>query len=129
MKRLIYRQRNCKSLSVIALFIFLLLGIVNSVAVLAAEDDDYLKAIEMEIDKVDAKPSGGGAASEAAGKGFSSGMTIEEFEEELATKYTGTARFYEKLPRRTQQEIYQEYKDGASISEVRTKVMNRFLRR
>jgi hypothetical protein len=115
-------------------------GTVNSVTVSAAGEDDYLKAIEMETEKVERKSANMELSSlqEAApterprgpaGEGFSSELTLAEFEQELADKYTGTARFYQKLPRRTQEEVYQEYLKGASISEVRTKIMNRFLHR
>ena len=115
-----------------------IVGTVNPVSLLAADADDYLKAIEMETEKVERKTidadteasslSTGNAAA-PAGEGFSTGLSMDGFGQELADKYTGTARFYEKLPRRTQEEVYQEYLQGASISEVRAKIMNRYLHR
>ena len=62
-------------------------------AVLAA-DDDYLKAITMEGEKVgkrvnQGQPQNDGGMPRRAGEGFSSDMSIEEFETELREKYAG----------------------------------------
>ncbi|MCG8037820.1 MAG: hypothetical protein JAZ19_12385, partial [Candidatus Thiodiazotropha taylori] len=49
------------------------------------------------------------------------------FEEDLKSRYLGSYTFYKKLPRRAREEVYEEYKGGASIDEIRQKIMNRFL--
>jgi len=97
----------------------------------AAEDDEYLKAIEMETLKLERKAGdgedGGAAHRRGGGDGFSVGLTIDGFENELQAKYTGSAVFYKKLPRRIQEEIYQEYVNGASYTQLRKKIMDRYL--
>ena len=109
---------------------------------LHAAEEDYLKAIEMETEKVERKAEGdAGDGSQPSGMrdsvdprigggdGFSSGLSLEEFEAELSEKYTGGAVFYKKLPRRNQEEVYQEYANGASYDQVRKKIMDRYLGR
>ena len=124
-------------------YLFLLIAVfVTPFSVYAAGDDDYLKAIEMETEKVERKaedddgngsqPSGMRDSVDpriGGGDGFSSGLSLEEFEAELSEKYTGGAVFYKKLPRRNQEEVYQEYANGASYDQVRKKIMDRYLGR
>jgi hypothetical protein len=113
----------------------LILCFVIPFTALASEEDDYLKAIEQETNKLGARAgadsNGGREATSAhrAGEGFSSGLSVEGFSDELQEKYTGSAVFYRKLDPRGQEEIYQEYLDGASIAEIRKKIMDRFLKR
>lgn len=107
----------------------LLLGVfVMSFSVCAAEDDDYLKALTQEADKVDnlAAPGNGVAAETGGVRG---GVSRQAFESELKQKYAGSAVFYGKLSAATQEEIFLEYRSGASISELRKKIMDRFLHR
>jgi hypothetical protein len=114
-------------------------GIVIPFSVGAAEEDDYLKAIEVETEKIgksapiSTKEDGVAADTDSVvavtGAGFSAGMSHEQLEGELKEKYAGTHLFYNKLPRSFQEEIYQDYLQGASIEEVRDKIMNRFLKR
>ncbi|MES9960668.1 MAG: hypothetical protein ABW089_09545 [Sedimenticola sp.] len=115
------------------LFCLLIVSFVTPVTLSAAEDDDYLKAIEMETDKVERKQSAEDAGPETVngggGAGFSRGLSIEDFAQELKEKYTGSSVFYKKLPRRTQEEIYQDYFKGSSYEQVQKKIMNRYLGR
>ncbi|WP_275097411.1 hypothetical protein [Sedimenticola hydrogenitrophicus] len=95
-------------------------------SVMAAGEDDYLSALHQEVDKVDGgvdKPRGAG------GEAADSRLSRESFESELKEKYAGSAVFYGKLTPGSQEEIYQEYQSGASISELRKKIMDRFLHR
>jgi len=105
----------------------LLCGVfVMSFSVSAAEDDDYLKALTQEADKVGktvATESGG------SGSGVQGDASRQSFESELKEKYAGSAVFYSKLPPATQEEIFLEYRSGASIAELRKKIMDRFLHR
>ncbi|WP_260294302.1 hypothetical protein [Sedimenticola hydrogenitrophicus] len=103
-----------------------IIGFVTSVSVMAAGEDDYLSALHQEAGKVD----GGGASSRGAGGEAADGrLSRESFESELKEKYAGSAVFYSKLAPGSQEEIYQEYQSGASISELRKKIMDRFLHR
>mgnify|MGYP006921591418 CR=1 FL=1 len=114
--------RRCRAIS-----LGLLCGVfVISFSVSAAEDDDYLKALTQEADKVGrtvATESGG------AGAGAQGEASRQVFESELKEKYAGSAVFYSKLPPATQEEIFLEYRSGASIAELRKKIMDRFLHR
>ena len=89
----------------------------------AAEGDDYLKQIQSEAFKV-SDDAGGATASAGAD---ASAADIETFEQELEGQYRGSYLFYKKLPRRGQEEIFLEYQKGASIGDIRKKIMNRFL--
>jgi hypothetical protein len=96
---------------------------------LLAEEDPYLSAISSEASKVEASEqptldTTGNEADEEAG-----GIDMQAFEEELKTSYQGSYTFYQKLPRRTREEVFQVYSDGASIEEVRDMIMQRFLNR
>lgn len=124
----------------VCLFCLAFVCFVIPVSVFASEDDDYLKALTLEEQKVerkslsndgvaDAQSASKGVTAVDSGEGFSSGLSMDAFEFELQERYTGSAVFYRKLPRRSQEEIYQDYRQGASISEVRKKIMNRFLHR
>ncbi|KRT56373.1 hypothetical protein Ga0074115_14217 [endosymbiont of Ridgeia piscesae] len=74
-----------------------------------------------------AKPDavGENAASEVAIEGASQ----EEFEADLKSRYVGSYTFYMKLPPASQEEVFQDYRDGAAISDIRKKIMDRFLKR
>ncbi|MCW8908921.1 MAG: hypothetical protein OQL28_16900 [Sedimenticola sp.] len=107
----------------------LLFGVfVMSFSVSAAEDDDYLKALSQEADKVGNTVTTEDAAASATA-GARGGVSRQLFETELKEKYAGSAVFYSKLPSATQEEIFLEYRSGASIAELRKKIMDRFLHR
>ena len=100
-----------------------------------AQSDDYLRAIEQETQKLDGDSGGDPAtpptadAQRRTGRGFSPGLSMERFGEELAERYIGSSVFYRKLSRRYREEVYAEYLDGASIDEVRELIMGLYLRR
>ena len=119
-----------------------MLWVFTSTSALASNEDEYLKAIQVETEKVersalsaaDAESGPGaqwstGSKEDLTGMGFSNGLSEQGFDLELAEKYTGSAVFYRKLSRRNQEEIYEYYQQGASIDEVRKKIVNRFLNR
>lgn len=132
------RRLNNLAFPVFRFFCYLfLVCFVTSFTVNAADDDDYLKAIEMETDKVErnngedepVQSELAGTSTGGGGDGFSYGLSIDGFENELKEKYTGSSVFYKKLPRRNQEEIYQEYFKGASYEQIQKKIMNRYLGR
>lgn len=100
-------------------------GFVTPFSVMAAGDADYLSALHQEAGKVD------GTANTQAGDGHAANdrLSKESFESELREKYAGSAVFYSKLDPGSQEEIFQEYQTGATISELRKKIMDRFLHR
>jgi len=99
-------------------------GFVTSFSVSAAGDDDYLSALQQEAGKVDERVAGATSSASTEER-----RSRESFESELKEKYAGSAVFYSKLAPGSQEEIYQEYQSGATISELRKKIMDRFLHR
>ncbi|MEW8395104.1 MAG: hypothetical protein AB2707_02980 [Candidatus Thiodiazotropha sp.] len=65
--------------------------------------------------------------AETAGDEETDGPSLQAFEEDLKARYMGSFTFYKKLPRRSREEVFEEYKGGASIDEIRKKIMDRFL--
>ncbi len=109
-------------------FCLVIFSFVIPFSVNAAGEDDYLSALQQEAGKVGAKPSESTVGGTATDKG-SERLSRESFENELREKYAGSAVFYSKLGAGSQEEIYQEYQSGATISELRKKIMDRFLHR
>lgn len=95
--------------------------------VACAEDDPYLSAISQEAKKVEAEAQPTLVEPGESGTQTDGGLNLQAFEEDLKAQYKGSYTFYRKLPRRTREEIFLEYRDGASIDEIRKKIMDRFL--
>lgn len=109
-----------------------ILGVVLAVVACGgalAEEDPYLSAITREASKVDGGPEATLENVDSPSVSEDGGLSISAFEEDLQTRYKGSYIFYEKLPRRTREEIFEEYRQGASIGEIRRKIMDRFLNR
>lgn len=87
---------------------------------------DYLDQIEMEAGKVEQHTP---AADGGGGSGGASSKDRLTFEAILQDEYAGSYTFYEKLPERSRQEIVDDYVNGASIDEIREKIVNRYLQR
>ncbi|MET0060847.1 MAG: hypothetical protein AB2552_07205 [Candidatus Thiodiazotropha endolucinida] len=90
-----------------------------------AEEDPYLSAISSEAEKVESTETTTG--SEVDDEDVVDGPSLKAFEEDLKASYMGSFTFYKKLPRRSREEVFEEYKGGASIDEIRKKIMDRFL--
>lgn len=118
-------ERKCSFRGFLVLFIPVF---VTSFSLVAAEDDDYLSALNQEAQKVDAKEA---AVSTSASSANAEQKAVSRvaFEAELKEKYAGSAVFYSKLSPGSQEEIFLEYQDGATIAELRKKIMDRFLHR
>ena len=95
--------------------------LVTSSQAHAADEMDYLQMLNQEATKVEAPTTAAPADTGAAG------TDIAVFEDELKRHYSGTFAFYQKLPRRTQTEIYDEYAQGASIEDIRDQIYDRYL--
>ena len=90
---------------------------------LVASGETYLDAIQTEAAKLD-----GGDTEEPASPAESpSDDPQAAFERELEERYRGSYLFYKKLPAKSQEEVFNEYEGGASIEDVRKKIMSRFL--
>ena len=99
---------------------------------------DYLSDLDAEVKKVEARQIDGESGTSTVeapaevsaenGQGRD-GATRDGFEALLKENYLGTFGFYKKLPERSRQEIYAEYRDGAPMSEVRKKIIDRLLQR
>jgi hypothetical protein len=94
------------------------LGLVFSMAARAADDGSYLELLNKEAMKqgVVARPETAGGAEQ-----------VDAFEALLQKDYRGSYLFFKKLPPRSQEEILLDYQNGASINDVRKKIMDKFL--
>ncbi|MCU7852552.1 MAG: hypothetical protein KZQ80_10100 [Candidatus Thiodiazotropha sp. (ex Monitilora ramsayi)] len=92
-----------------------------------AEEDPYLSAISSEASKVDSTEQPTLDTPDVQPTKDDGGLDLQAFEEDLKASYQGSYTFYQKLPRRTREEVFQVYSDGASIDEVRKMIMDRFL--
>ncbi len=103
-----------------------LLTVVGGLSVMA-EEDPYLSAISQEAKKVEAEVQPTLSESGETLVPEDDGLSLQAFEEDLKARYMGSYTFYLKLPKRTREEVFLEYRDGASIDEIRKKIMDRFL--
>ena len=100
-----------------------------------AADDDYLKAIEAESSKLESRNQDVGpeqqdvTAAPQADAAVATTDVRDKFEKILDQKYHGSYVFYTKLPERSQQEIVNDYKQGTPFTEIRKKIIDRFLQR
>ncbi|MEJ2395432.1 MAG: hypothetical protein P8045_02660 [Candidatus Thiodiazotropha sp.] len=92
-----------------------------------AEEDPYLSALSKEAQKVEVEGQTTQSESDEAAVSEDGNLDLQMFEEDLKARYKGSYTFYQKLPRRTREEVFVEYRDGASIDEIRKKIMDRFL--
>jgi hypothetical protein len=92
-----------------------------------AEEDPYLSAISEEAKKVEAESQSTTSITGQPAAPTEDGLSLVAFEEDLKARYKGSYTFYQKLPRRTKEEVFLEYRNGASIDEIRKMIMDRFL--
>ncbi len=92
-----------------------------------AEEDPYLSAISREAKKVETPTQPAVTETSEPVPQESGGLDLQAFEEDLKARYKGSYTFYQKLPRRSREEVFLEYRNGASIDEIRKKIMDRFL--
>ena len=106
--------------------------------VLSAQDA-YLDELAAEVEKIQDPGNLGQQATttgedvpevESAAVGDAQrGASREAFERQLERRYLGSFRFYERLPERSRQEVFEEYRQGADMSEIRKKIISRLLHR
>lgn len=107
--------------------VFLLFAMLLFTQLTVAEEDPYLSAISSEAEKVESSKAATSSEDEAADADI--GPSMKAFEDDLKASYMGSYTFYQRLPRRSREEVFEEYKGGASIDEIRRKIMDRFLNR
>lgn len=90
--------------------------------------DAYTDAIKGEAYRIDSGPTVTTTAPKGAGS-ISQGPLATPFERELDQRYHGTYLFYKQLSGPSQEEILQAHANGASMAEIREKVMDGFLLR
>ncbi|MCU7920216.1 MAG: hypothetical protein KZQ95_17940 [Candidatus Thiodiazotropha sp. (ex Epidulcina cf. delphinae)] len=76
-----------------------------------AEEDPYLSAISSEAEKVDAAQPAPDSGEGSEGK-MTDGLSHQAFEDDLKARYMGSFTFYQKLPRRAREEVFDEYRGG-----------------
>lgn len=104
----------------------------------ALSADDYLSELDDEAKKVeasgiDAEP--GTDTVEAPSPSVPSEPARQEeqkasrkaFERQLREHYLGSYGFYKKLPERSREEVFQEYREGADMGKLRKKIIDRLL--
>ena len=92
----------------------------------AGDADDYLSAISIEAEKVE-ESNLSDAQSRRVAKKAGIEPTLSEFESELKSRYRGSYTFYRKLPTRSREAIFMNFLDGVPMSDIRKKIMDRFL--
>lgn len=115
---------TCERYKLLKYKIFVLYAMLLFAQFAVSEDDPYLSAISLEAAKVEKTKN---ANSEGDETDRSDGPSLKAFEDDLKASYMGSFTFYKKLPRRSREEVFEEYKGGASIDEIRKKIMDRFL--
>ena len=86
----------------------------------------YLDAIQLEAEKLD-QPAPTAREEQDTGSDTMDNAEVREFEQELEAQFRGSFLFYKKLPPRSQEEVFLEHQQGASIEDVRKTILNRYL--
>ena len=108
---------------------------------IASSADDYLSELEVEAGKVDAERIDPGRATDpGAAKQSAEGEQASQSQEKLdlaaqranfgsllKKHYFGTYGFYRKLPERSRQEVFGEYRRGVGMDKIRKKIVSRLL--
>ncbi len=126
-------RSSCQTLRIILAGLYLL---GCSLPALSAED--YLSELDAEAKKVEGTPIDLTAepdSAEAPPAESSSRPRTDEaldasrkaFERQLKEHYLGSYGFYKKLPERSREEVFQEYRQGADIDKLRKKIIDRLL--
>ncbi|MEW8026988.1 MAG: hypothetical protein AB2792_04595 [Candidatus Thiodiazotropha sp.] len=121
-----YARITCEFYIFLKFKVFALFAMLLFAQLTVAEEDPYLSAISSEAEKVESTETTTGSEADEMG-GAVDGPSLKAFEDDLKASYMGSFTFYKKLSRRSREEVFEEYKGGASIDEIRKKIMDRFL--
>ena len=86
--------------------------------------DRWAEVVKVEVGATDS--TGAEGKPDDPGDAAKTEVSLEDFEQLLKSRYRGSFSFYSKLSTRSRQEVYEYYVNGASVAEVRRKIMNRF---
>ncbi len=96
-----------------------------------AETDPYLQLLAEEVTKVEESPGEAvtvqGDATRMVAQSARPVPSRKRFEELLRKQHVGTYSFYSRLTERSQEEIFVDYGNGASMEALREKVVDRYL--
>lgn len=107
----------------------ILLVLLVSLLALDVQADDYLDSLEAEVDKVENHSFDDSVESKAEPDAEDEVLLRHEFEQHLSQKNKGSYTLYKKLPERSRQEVYEEFTQGASMSQIRRTIVDRILQR
>ena len=126
-------------------FLLSVLGFLPAIGILgfsavAWSADDYLSELEAEAGRVDAElteseratdPEAVELSGEPGEQDSQSKVDLAaqraNFESLLKKHYFGTYGFYRKLPERSRQEVFEEYRRGVGMDKIRKKIVSRLL--
>ena len=113
------------------LFRVAVLGVLLAVGMSPAwSADDYLSELAVEAEKVDEHvidPDAEAAKGDTGDPEGGDDAARAEFEKQLKEHYLGSYGFYRKLPERSRQEVFEEYRAGAGMDKIRKTIINRLL--
>ncbi len=100
-------------------------------------DDDYLKDLDAEVLKVEARRIDGESGSSEVEAPAESPAVVEtpsdisrsDFDEMLKKRFRGADVLYQRLSERSRQEVFQKYLNGASMRKIRQTIYDRLLNR
>lgn len=98
-----------------------------------AADDPYLKMFDKEVTKVEAAATdkqasrAGMQIGSTRGEAAETASSREHFERMLRQKHVGTYSFYRRLPPRSREQVFLDYRNGAPMEVLRGKIIDRFL--
>lgn len=92
-----------------------------------AAGDPYLEMLDREVAKVEVAPTDNSPEAAGPDSGERAGESREVFEARLRAEHVGTYSFYRRLPERSREEMYLEYRGGVTMSGLREKIVQRFL--
>ena len=93
-----------------------------------AVGDSYLDLVDEEATKVEARSTDKGPdGAENQADDLRRSASRERFEALLEQRHVGTFSIYRRLPERSRQEVFRDYRNGASIEALREKIVDRYL--
>mgnify|MGYP006285532085 FL=1 len=92
-----------------------------------AAGDPYLEMLDREVAKVEVAPTDNSPGTVGVEAAAQTGDSREQFEARLRSEHVGTYSFYRRLPERSREEMYLEYRSGVPMTGLREKIVQRFL--
>jgi hypothetical protein len=92
-----------------------------------AAGDSYLEMLDREVAKVEVSPTDNSPGTVGVESAVQAGDSREQFEARLRSEHVGTYSFYRRLPERSREEMYLEYRSGVPMAGLRDKIVQRFL--